>query len=383
MSSMPAQRSTSTAREHWILFASIIVAGLGLAWLLVALPAMETTGDWAMDFVAYREAALRVAQGGSAYLPSTLAGPFLPYGDGLYMYPPVLALAIRPVAELDPAASAVAWYLLHVAALVVSAALMPVRAPIRLVTFGVASVSLAVIVDSMNGNVSTLLLVPMAAAWRWLDRPAASVAVAVATSVRTTFGLFLVWMLLRRAWRPAIWTVMAGATLLLISAVVVGIDGYREYLTVLGNVSVADEIGSSDLARFAFWLGAPAADAWMANIVGWVLALAAIGLGLRRDAEVGFMVTLGASLLTAPLMWEHYLTLVMLTGAFLAARGRAWGLLLLPATWLPDHLLAFVAIAATLLPFLAREREQAFPALPGVSGRRAMDGSDRIPRTES
>jgi hypothetical protein len=78
------------------------------------------------------------------------------------------------------------------------------------------------------------------------------------------------------------------------------------------------------------------------------------------------MVTLGASFLTAPLMWEHYLTLVMLTGAFLAARGRPWGLLMLPATWLPDYLLAFVAIAAMLLPFLARERQQPLPDPPQV-----------------
>jgi hypothetical protein len=56
-------------------------------------------------------------------------------------------------------------------------------------------------------------------------------------------------------------------------------------------------------------------------------------------------------------MWEHYLTLVMLTAAFLASRGRPWGLGLLVLTWLPHEVLGFVAIAATLLPFLAREAD--------------------------
>ena len=40
------------------------------------------------------------------------------------------------------------------------------------------------------------------------------------------------------------------------------------------------------------------------------------------------MVTIGATLLLAPLLWDHYLAALLLPAAFLAQRGRWWGLLL-------------------------------------------------------
>jgi len=350
-------RTLEERRQEWVLFGSAVFACLGLAWLLVALPPMQETNAWTIDFVAYRDAALRLVDGGSPYSPRSLAGPFLPFGSDLYLYPPTMALAFTPVARMALGEGAVVWYLLHVGSLALAAALMPVRAHIRLLALGLASLSLSVLMDSMNGNVSTMLLLPAAAAWRWLDRPAGSVAMALAISVRTTFGLFLVWQALRRAWRPLLWTITVGAVLVLVTLPMLGVEAYRDYLTMLRHVSVAGEIRSSDLAATALHLGLSASSAWMANILGWAIAVGAVVLSLRRDREVGFMVTLGASLLTAPLMWEHYLTLVMLTGAFLASRGRPWGMGLLVLTWLPRETLSFVAIAATLLPFLARDAE--------------------------
>ena len=80
------------------------------------------------------------------------------------------------------------------------------------------------------------------------------------------------------------------------------------------------------------------------------------------------MVTLGASLLMAPLMWEHYLALTVLPAAFLAGRGRVWAVGLPFLTWLPHEFLPFVAIAATLLPFIARDMATA-------------DDATSIPRT--
>jgi hypothetical protein len=71
------------------------------------------------------------------------------------------------------------------------------------------------------------------------------------------------------------------------------------------------------------------------------------------------MVTAGAALLLAPLIWDHYLSLVLLPAAFLAERGRPWALLLPLATWLPGELLPIVSIATLLLPFLARDKEPA------------------------
>jgi hypothetical protein len=103
----------------------------------------------------------------------------------------------------------------------------------------------------------------------------------------------------------------------------------------------------------------PVEVAWLVLVPVYALALVAVAMSRRRDPEVGFMVTAGAALLLAPLIWDHYLSLVLLPAAFLAERGQPWALLLLLATWLPGELLPFVAIATLLLPFLARDKEPA------------------------
>jgi hypothetical protein len=233
---------------------------------------------------------------------------------------------------------------------------MPVRPWIRLATFGVAALTFAVLRDLAMGNVSVLLLLPLAAGWRWLDRPAGGVALAVACSVRLTYGAFLIWLLLRRAWATAAWMVLSGLVLLLIALPFVGVDGYQDYLATLRNLEdTTGVLRNSDLASAAFSVGVPLELAGWALVPGYIVAVAAILMSLRRDAEVGYMVTLSASLLLAPLLWDHYLSSLLLPAAFLAQRGRPWALALPLLSWLPAELLPCVAIAATLLPFLARE----------------------------
>ena len=340
----------------WVLVASATAAGIGVLWLLAALPVIEDTRDWTLDYVAYRDAASRFGEGLSMYSMRSLAGPFYPYGSDLYLYPPPLGIVMNPLAGIALAQGALIWYLLHVVAIVVACLLMPVRLPIRLLSLGVAALSFAVLRDLTVGNVSSLMLLPMAAAWRWLDRPAGSVALALAISVRTSFGLLLAWQALRRAWHPLLWTIGAGGLVFVVSLVLTGPDVYRDYLTMLGHLAIDSDLNSSDLAHTAITLGVAADSAWMANIVGWGIAAIAVLASLRRERETGFMVTLGASLLMAPLMWEHYLAMIVLPAAFLAGRGRVWAVGLPFLTWLPQELLPFVAIAATLLPFLAQDK---------------------------
>ena len=66
------------------------------------------------------------------------------------------------------------------------------------------------LIDLNLGNVSVFVTAILAFVWRWLDRPLGSVALAVAMSVRPTLGLVLIWYLLRRRWRPVVWTIADG-----------------------------------------------------------------------------------------------------------------------------------------------------------------------------
>ena len=152
----------------------------------------------------------------------------------------------------------------------------------------------------------------------------------------------------------------AGLVVLAVSLPVVGIAGYEDYLTLLRNVSdTGDLTQNRHLTVLALELGLAEDQLWLVRLAVWGLTLVVIALSTRRDAETGYMVTAAASLFLAPLMWDHYLTLLMLPAAFLFERGRRWAIVLPLLSWTPPPFTPLVAVAALLLPFLARDREPA------------------------
>lgn len=349
--------STSAASHHrdWRLPLGVGLAFAGLLWLGLGLAYFPGGEGWGYDYRAYADAAERLSRTGSLYQAVTLEGPYRPGPFGLYMYAPPLGIAVVPLSSLPLDTAIVAWYVLHVAGLALACALLPVPSWVRLALFGTAGLSFAVTKDASLGNVSVLLLVALAAAWRWLDRPLGSVSQALAMAVRPMLGVLLVWQLLRRQWHAVAWTLVAGMALVALTLPFVGLDGYREYLTVLLNLSDVTGVERNyDLATTAVGFGLEGSFATLLLLAGYGAAIAAIGLSLRRDRELGYVVTATASLLLSPLLWDHYLAMLVLPAALLAARGRPWGLALPLLSWLPPAALPFVVVAGVWLPFTAR-----------------------------
>jgi hypothetical protein len=312
------------------------------------------TAAWAYDFNAYYDAALRLLHTGSAYQAETLSGPFRPGPGGLYLYSPLPALLLVPLTALTPDAAMFAWVALRVALLALACAVMPVPRHIRLVLLGVAGLSAPVLHDLDLGNVSLLVTLLSAVVWRWVDRPIGAVALAVSMTVRPTMALVAGWWLVRRRWLVLGWAIAAGVLLVLASLPFVGVTGWVDYLTVMRNL--ADVTGvphNVDLGSVVLQLGGPQWAALAALFGGYVAAGAAAVLSLRRDRELSFVVVLMATLLLSPLLWDHYLTQLLVPAAFLAARGRTAGLALPLLGWLPAPLLPVVALLGMLVPFLA------------------------------
>jgi hypothetical protein len=151
-----------------------------------------------------------------------------------------------------------------------------------------------------------------------------------------------------------------GAVLVLVTLPVVGIGGYADYVGVIRNLAdVTGVPNNMDLGSTLVRLGFPQAMASYAAVAGYAIALGAVLFSLRRDAEVSFMVTLGATLLLSPLLWDHYLVNALLPAAFLLQRGRGAGLLVaaLVVPWVPLVGVPLVAVAAMIGPFLAAPPE--------------------------
>jgi hypothetical protein len=331
---------------------------------------------WAYDFRAYWEAALRLVATGSVYTAESLSGPFRlapPFRlgpDELYMYPPVLAQVFVPLTAMGEAAAVLVWLAFRVAALGLTCALMPIARRHRATLFGIALLSAPVLRDLELGNVSLLVTLLAVVLWRWIDRPLAGIALALSLMVRPTMALVAVWWLLRGLWRPIAWTAGAGIIVVLASLVWLRPEVWLEYPTVLGNVrDVMGVPNNLDLGSAVLMLGGPVWLAQLALYAGCAVAMGAALLSLRRDRELSFVVTLMATLLLSPLLWDHYLTNLLIPAAFLAARGRTWGLALPLLCWAPqiitalipetrtyaDGTLSLVALLGVLLPFLAHD----------------------------
>jgi hypothetical protein len=159
-------------------------------------------------------------------------------------------------------------------------------------------------------------------------------------------------------WRPVLWTVLAGLLLIVMTIPVVGITSYQTFVHVLQNISEVTGVANNlDLGSTVLRLGAGPLLATIVLYGGYILGIGAMLVSLRFDRETSYMVTTGATMLLAPLLWDHYLATLVLPAALLAQRGRTWGLALPLLAWLPPPFLPFLAVAGTVLPFaVARSR---------------------------
>jgi len=342
------------------LFVGSIAAVVFLLLILALSHALYGSEAWAYDFSAYHHAVLRLIDTGSPYQPGrTLDGPFMAGPFDLYLYSPVPVVLMLPFGGLSTDGGALIFLVIRLAMLVGMCAIMPISRTSRLATLAVACVSAPVLQDLNLGNVSLIVTFLAVVAWRFVDRPLSALAVALAASVRPTMALFLVWWLVRGKWRAVGWTMLAGLALVLITLPFVGIAGWNDYVTLLMNLANFEGVFRNfALGALASRAGAPEWFSQAALFAGYAVAGVAVALSLRRDRDVSFVVTLGATLLLSPLLWDHYMTNLLVPAGFLASRGRPLGLVLPLLCWLPQELLVFVALAGMILPFAAPDRGQ-------------------------
>jgi hypothetical protein len=356
------------------------LGAIGLAVLLFATTRFIGSPGFSYDFAAYDLAARRIAEGGPLYP----AGVAEAYNSGayanLYLYAPPLAVALLPAALLPPETAALAWFWLRVGLLVAGCAILPMRPNARIATLGVAGLSFPVLLDLNIGNLSIVLFALSAVIWRFRDRPAAAAALAAILTVRYWFAIVLVSWLLRRAFRPIAWAIVAGLAIAAITLPIVGLGGWVDYVTILtGLRDVSTGPHNLTLADTAAALGLPAALKPFLVLASIVAALIVTAYSaLRRDAETALIVALTASLLFAPFLHPHYLVQLLIPAAFLAGRGHWWGLGLPLLGWLPGPVMPVVAIAGMLAPLAAGrplETERASSPLFPPRPDRSVDGA--------
>lgn len=241
-----------------------------------------------------------------------------------YLYPPLTAYLLAPFTLL-PSTVAGALALAIVAATV----------PATLLALGVrdwrchafAFLWFPVVFGIQTANVTLLLVLGLALAWRYRDRSVVVALVAgLVIAVKLFFWPLLVWLLATRRYRSAALGAAASALFVVGPWAGIGLAGLRGYPHLLASVSRGEGPHSYSVAA----LLQPALPSWTAatavgTAIGAGILVVAVVLGRHGRDRDAFALAIVAVLALTPLLEMHYLAALLVVVALYRRRfGAAW-----------------------------------------------------------
>ena len=290
-------------------------------------------GDFGYVFLP---AANNVLDGAPLYMdPDAFTGaPQAPYA-----YPPALAIVLTPIALLpervgDAFVPGVIWSALLVGAMVGALLLLGVR---DWRCYPVA-VAYPVTLEAIEyGAVGPILLLLVALGWRMRDRTASGTAIGAGVVVKLFLWPLIVWLALTRRLRAAVTAVVVTAGAVLASWALVGFTGVADYPRLLRKLVQLEAESSYSVLAMLRALGLSDPVSRMLTVaLGAALLLAAYRAArssgsepVERDRK-SLTLVLAAALVLTPILWLHYLVLLVVPIAL--ARPRLSLLWFVPLT---------------------------------------------------
>jgi alpha-1,2-mannosyltransferase len=306
--------------------------GLGVAPVALAVIygwVFISRGPGHSDFWTFWLAGRTVLHGGDPYpllasLPDVADKWFAPF-----VYPPVAAYLLAPVAVLPFALAKVVFFLLNMVGVVVALRLLGVR---DWRCYSAAFASPPVVEAVGIGTISIPLLLMVAAAWRWRAHTVrAGLLVACAVTAKLFLWPVWFWLVRARRYRAAALAVCASLVAVVVSWAAIGFAGLHDYPALLNRMTALEGPHSYSVYSLqrVFGVGDGAAAR-----AGYALGAAALVLTLRfvRGDRRTLAALLGVSLLATPILWPHYLVLLFVPIAF-ASRRFSWLWLMPVALW--------------------------------------------------
>jgi len=227
---------------------------------------------------------------------------------------------------------------------------------------------------------SALLAFAAALAWRYRVTTwplAASLALAVVTKL--ILWPLLVWTVATRRLRPSAYAILIGAGITLIAWAGLAFDGFERYPAMLRRLADLEAADSYSLVGAAGSLGlGDAAARLVAVLIGVALLVGCVVFARRGDDLRSFTLALAASLAFTPIVWLHYLVLLLVPLAI--TRPRFSVIWLLPLLlWLTPLngngesiqplLPTLVVVAVIAVVLTGRDREANVQRLPAAVAR--------------
>ena len=189
-------------------------------------------------------------------------------------------------------------------------------------------------VPSISGVLLSNLSIPLAFAlavvWRYRDRMGLSGAVlGLSVSAKLVLWPMLVWMVVTRRIRAMAVALAAGIAATIASWAVIGFAGFGSYPDLVRRLSDIQAENSYSIVGMVSQAGL---DSWVGQaltlVVGGGLFWSACFLFARRaDDARAFTCAVGATLAISPIVWLHYLVVLLVPMAILRPRFSALWLL--------------------------------------------------------
>jgi len=285
----------------WELAAFVWVPAIALAyafwWELRSSSRLE-------DFGIFVSAAKAVFAGHSPY---PAADPHALAHFDKFVYPPSTALLFGPFAWLPLGFAQIVMLVLGVVSVFAALRLFEVR---DWRCYGIAAMSAPAVNSLALGAVTSLLLLGVAVAWRYRERPARTGLVVALTAVGKLFLWPLgLWLLMTRRFRAMRYAVAGAVVLVVAGWGAIGFAGMSSYPHLLRVLSRVEE-GTSYSPAALLHVSGSAADALTVVLAG--VLVASVGLAARGadgDRRALAVAVIG-SLVVTPIVWLHYFLLL-------------------------------------------------------------------------
>jgi alpha-1,2-mannosyltransferase len=340
---------------------TVALVFLACVWTvgLVSMSIAQELLAWDVRF-AYLPAAEALLDGRSPY--PALDDPILLDQKG-YVYPPQLLFLVVPLTYLPVALAAIVVAVGLVALVIATLRILGVT---DLRCYAAAFLWMPTMSGVLLANVSIPLAFAAAVIWRHRDTvwPPA-VALGLAVSAKLLFWPLFVWTVVTGRLRVTAWAIAIGAGVTLAAWAAIGFDGLAGYPDLLQRLSEIQAANSYSFVGMADVLGLPE---WVGTALmlssGGALVACCVVFARRGDDFRSYTAALGATLALSPIVWLHYLVVLLVPMAI--ARPRFTALWLLPVLlWTspkPGYAEGFqtflpaIAVAILLVVLLGRPR---------------------------
>ncbi len=227
-----------------------------------------------------------------------------------YVYPPLLAVLASPLTALPIEVASLLAAILFTCAIPTILYLLRVR---DWRCYGLALMWAPVFNAVDNVNVSLLLALGLALAWRYRHRPIASaVALGIGVALKIFAWPLLLWQLANRRLRAGAGSIAVAVSAVMLPWAALGFDGLSGYPSLLRRLTTLEQDDSYSLHAALTAVGAPAsvARALVLLVVAGLIALVVV-LGRKGLDLPSFTCAIAAALAASPIVWQHYLVLLL------------------------------------------------------------------------